>query len=69
MVRIPKRLPRYHSYLLRCWEEDGVVTSWRFMLENPHTGEKQGFDSCEALLAFIESELAKGVTPMKERGT
>lgn len=57
MVQVPKWPPRYHSYLLRCWEEDGAVKSWRFMLENPHNGAKQGFSSCEDLLAFVGSEL------------
>lgn len=31
-VQISKHPPRYHSYLLRCWEEEGVMTRWRFML-------------------------------------
>ena len=67
-VQMPKRLPRYHSYLLRCWEEDGVMTRWRFMLENPHNGEKQGFESCEEFMTFLEGEL-EGATLAKERGT
>jgi len=68
-VQTPGRPPRYHSYLLRCWEEDGVVTGWRFMLENPHNGEKRGFDSGAALLTFLEEELAEGAAPAKEHGT
>jgi hypothetical protein len=49
-VKISKPL-RYHSYLLRFWEESGQ--SWRFMLENPHSGERRGFGSLEALVAFL----------------
>lgn len=45
-----------------------MVPSWRFMLENPHNGEKQGFSSCETLLTFLESKLAEGATPAKELG-
>ena len=58
-MQMPKKLPRYHSYLLRFWEEDGAVKSWRFMLENPHSGEKRGFGSCEELMAFLEAELTR----------
>ena len=57
-----KHPPQYHSYLLRFWKE----TDWRFMLENPHSGEKRGFGSCEELMAFIEAELAgEGERDMK----
>ena len=58
-MQMPKKLPRNYSYLLRVWEEDGVVRRWRFMLENPHSGEKRGFGSCEELTAFIETKLAR----------
>lgn len=69
MVQMREGPPRYHSYLLRCWQEEGVVKSRRFMLENPHTGKRLGFSNCEALLAFIKSELNEGATPAKERRT
>lgn len=61
---MPKTL-RYHSYLLRCWEED-APRRWRFMLENPHSGEKRGFEKCEEMLDFIENELAGERTPVHE---
>ncbi|MBA2664413.1 MAG: hypothetical protein H0U74_19150 [Bradymonadaceae bacterium] len=48
-----KNPPPYHSYLLRFWRESG----WRFMLENPHTGERKGFGSFEALVAFLQEEV------------
>jgi hypothetical protein len=48
-----KNPPQYHSYLLRFWRE----SSWRFTLENPHTGERKGFGSFEALMAFLKEEV------------
>jgi hypothetical protein len=64
MIKTPAR---HHSYLLRFWQEE----RWRFMLENPHSGEKRGFDSLETLVTFLEAELAGGRDPAgeKERGT
>ena len=32
---------------------------WRFRLEEPRTGENNGFDSLETLLTFLETELAE----------
>lgn len=57
------KLPRYETYLLRCWQErsqqaEELVVVWRFSLENPHTGQRRGFASLEALLASLQTELA-----------
>jgi hypothetical protein len=51
----------YRSWLLRCWHERGaagLAGGWRFSLEEPGTGERRGFGSLEALLAFLERALA-----------
>ena len=48
---------RYLSYLLRLWQiksEDELV--WRASLESPHTGERCGFASLEALFAFLRQQ-------------
>src|SRR3712207_8354275 len=29
---------------------------WRYSLENPHTGERRGFPSIDALLTFLRAE-------------
>ena len=54
--------PRYCSYLLRCWQEQHLVhlgpAAWRFSLEDPHTGERQGFATFEALIAFLQEALS-----------
>ncbi len=54
--------PAYHTYLLRCWQErstDGLeeIRVWRFSLENPRTGQRQGFATLESLLASLQAEL------------
>lgn len=47
------------SYWLRCWREpctsDGIQV-WRFSLENPHTGERIGFASLQAMTIFLEAQ-------------
>lgn len=52
--------PRYRAYLLRFWEERGQPTSvavWRFSLEDPHTGQRHGFATLDALLAFLQTQI------------
>ena len=53
--------PRYCVYVLRFWEErsrhpdrPGV---WRFSLEDPRTGERRGFASLEAVVAFLRGQV------------
>ena len=53
--------PRYCSYLLRCWQErgrlQGGATAWRFSIEDPHTGQRRGFATFEAFIAFLQQDL------------
>lgn len=49
--------PRYRAYLLRFWEEGGEPSVWRFSLEDPHSGERQGFVTLASLTAFLEGEV------------
>ena len=56
-----KQQPRYQSYLLRCWQEWGeqpAVMTWRFSLEDTHTGQRRGYVNLEALIAALQTELA-----------
>ncbi len=61
MQRNQPPAPRYCSYLLRCWQERSLRQSaaavWRFSLEDPHTGQRRGFATFEALVAFLRQEL------------
>lgn len=57
---------RYRSYLLRFWEERSAATGsaiWRFSLDNPRTGERHGFATLAALIAFLEGEVALDLLP------
>jgi hypothetical protein len=53
--------PRYRAYMLRCWEvrspEPGGPVTWRFSVEDPHTGQKHGFVNLDVLVDFLESQL------------
>jgi hypothetical protein len=53
--------PRYRAFMLRCWEvrspDPEGRTTWRFGVEDPHTGQKHGFADLEALIAFLQTEL------------
>ncbi len=54
--------PRYHSFLLRFWEErseEQALTIWRFSLEDPLTDQRYGFASLQALTDWIQVQLAK----------
>lgn len=44
---------RYQAYMLRLWQDE-AGTDWRASLENPHTGERRGFASLEALFTFLK---------------
>lgn len=60
-----KRSRPCRAYLLRCWQEgetvDDKAPHWRFSLEEVLRKEpRQGFDSLEALLAFLQTELTDG---------
>ncbi len=52
--------PDYVAYLLRLWRVNDNGEShqaiWRASLENPHTGERQGFASLEAVFGFLRAQ-------------
>jgi hypothetical protein len=60
----------YLAYMLRLWRERGEGgTAWRAMLESPHTGERHGFASLEALFEFLKQragQSAGGYQPPAE---
>jgi hypothetical protein len=55
------KTPRYEAYLLRFWQEQRQNTRlpaiWRFSLEDPHTGQRHGFATLEALFNFLQTQL------------
>ena len=58
------RAPRYHTYLLTCWQERdevaGTVT-WRFKLETPRSGRRCIFKTFKEVMETIEMELDSDV--------
>ena len=54
----------YASYLLRLWptEDQGRVV-WRASLESPHSGQRWGFASLDALFAFLRQETIGTLDP------
>ena len=60
---MPKQAPRYLSFVVRCWQEQGVHAGretmvWRYSLQNARTSERRGFATLEALLVSLQAELA-----------
>ena len=53
--------PPHRIYLLTIWEERSrdpqAPAQWRFSLEHPATGRRQGFASLEALVAALQQLL------------
>jgi hypothetical protein len=47
----------YLSYLLRLWRVGKEEAAWRASLESPHTGERIGFASLDALFAFLRQQI------------
>ncbi|MCB8946288.1 MAG: hypothetical protein H6658_21295 [Ardenticatenaceae bacterium] len=46
----------YYAYMLRFWpEQTPGETTWRFTLLDPHSGQKQGFQSLDALFNHLAS--------------
>jgi hypothetical protein len=64
--------PGYLTYLLRLWQvNDQGKPVWRASLESPHTGERVGFGSLEALFAFLVEKtegFAPGAQPQARPG-
>lgn len=48
----------YLSYLLRLWRTPTPgKAAWRASLENPQTGERRGFASLDAMVAFLRQQI------------
>jgi len=48
------------AYLLRFWAERGPTAEgpvWRFNLEDPHSGQRQGFSRLDTLVAYLEDQM------------
>jgi len=51
---VAARERRYRSFLLRLWQvKYNDEEAWHASLEDPHTGERYGFGTLEALIKFL----------------
>jgi hypothetical protein len=50
----------YLAYMMRLWWDNTDEGVWRASLEDPHTGERTGFASLEALFAFLRYRVQPG---------
>lgn len=52
-----QRVPHYHSFILRLWQEGGVAvdgsTTWRVSLEDPHSAERVGFKNLDEFFQYL----------------
>ncbi len=73
-MSFPTQPPRYHRYLLRCWEERSQdpypTVEWRYSLEDCLTGERFGFGTLSDMLAFLHNQVteAEGQDEADETG-
>lgn len=50
--------PTYLAFLLKVWpvvSKSGQGSPWRASLENPYTGERQGFQDLDTLMSFLKT--------------
>jgi hypothetical protein len=53
---------KYHAWMLRIIQNGGEEDKvWRASLEDPHTRERMGFDTLEALYEFIEQSIDSSI--------
>jgi hypothetical protein len=62
-VKLPQHLC-YRAYILRLWQERPASPAhpavWRFSVEDPRTGQRQGFGSLEKLTAYLQARMEAG---------
>lgn len=46
--------PQQYAFLLRIWRSN---SEWRISLENPITGERNGFSKFETFVKFLENHM------------
>jgi hypothetical protein len=45
----------YHVYVMRIWQEQTIPPVLRFILENPISGQRRGFNGLYELTAYLEN--------------
>jgi hypothetical protein len=53
----------YYAYVLRLWPEtQDDSTVWRFALLEPHTGQRLGFETPDALINHLINKTQEGAS-------
>ena len=64
------RLSLYQVFVLRLWQEPGDTSehcaAWRFVLEDPKTGQRRGFTDLAVLMDFLKTEMQ--IRDVNEKG-
>ena len=52
----PSNPRRYHNFILSIWQAQSsrAGAAWHFRLENPHTGERNGFKQLHDLIMYLQ---------------
>ena len=45
----------YQVYVMRIWQEQTTPQVWRFVLEDPNSGQRRGFSCLSELTAYLEN--------------
>jgi hypothetical protein len=63
-----QREDQYFSYMLRLWQAVSEAGSpWRASLEDPRTGERQGFADLQGLFGYLAARTDKGGAETPDR--
>ena len=60
--------PHYRAYMLRLWDEQtrpDLPGDWRFSLEDARSGYRLGFSSLEAMIDYLQNEIASFDVPLQ----
>jgi len=67
---VSEKQPRYLSYLLRLWQVESTGQwVWRASVEDSRTGERRGFASIDALLAFLREQTDVATDSLENKNT
>jgi hypothetical protein len=53
---LPNQRPKYHSYLLRLWQE-GPDADWHIYLQDVNTGVQRGFLDLASLISYLQTQI------------
>jgi hypothetical protein len=55
----------YQAYMVRLWRVEGDHETWRFLVEDAHTGQRWSFADLAALCAFMQEKTGMADAKLK----